>query len=342
MLYSRLFSANLYQETFPAWNPTAISTHTVGLTAALRTGTRSQSFSLTASLPPTTESWSANLGLDGGMWGYSLGFAAQERVSRSNWGDPYTWSPFSATFKVATPFGLSASDTAVHDFSKGYPVSNLASLSWDWASISYQAQRTKASIPVTGSGWSTSTVEDFLPTSLTLSLNPKYQAPTTDLFRPAANLNFSYSQSLLRFTDSTMTLGLSASVSVGSGFTFTLSTQSQNRNAWKYWPGLLKYASDYTTPANTALNPFSDIVDSLSFWDAGARTRGNFKLKSLALRVSQDLEDWTVNFDATATPKLDTVIKNYYIDPTISLTIAWKDIPEIKSALTYLDKKFSW
>jgi hypothetical protein len=379
LLYNRIFSSinpdnsGNYKESFVgwsqdqnsvwSWSKDSITNNNVAATLSFRTGPRRQSVSLSATLPPTTQSLAASLGVDMGVWGYGLALGAQEKATWPD-GGVLTWSAFSANLKATTPFGLTASDTGVYDFNNGYPVSNSASLSWAWASLSFQAQRTKAQFVDYNSatpGWKTSTVDSFLPTSLSLSLNPKYETPATELWRPSATLNLSYSQGLLRFTDSTIAAGLTAGMAIGSGFTLSFASQSQNRNAWRYWPSLFPAYNDNSLVKDTypPINPLLDILSSLFAWIPsltpdpqafrneyqklfGQRFVGDFKLKSLSLTLSQDLEDWSIAVQASATPKLDTVNKVYLIDPRFSITIAWKDIPEMKTALIYQDSKLSW
>jgi hypothetical protein len=174
-------------------------------------------------------------------------------------------------------------------------------------------------------------------------LAPKYAPTDLGYFKPNLSSTISFSQNLQRFTDSMLSIGLNANLAIGSGFTLSFATSSQNRSTWRYWPRLFPEASNLLT--DPTINPFMDLAKSLAIWDfspKGLLHQGNFKLKSLTLRVTQDLVDWSLSADATVTPKLDSVNKVYTIDPSFHFSVNWKDIPALKTAITYQNSILSW
>jgi hypothetical protein len=243
---------------------------------------------------------------------------------------------------MTTPFGLSLSDSGVVDFVKGYPVSNSSTLAWAWFSSTIIFQRTKPLKPVANQGWVSYGDDTLLPSSLVLALNPKYAPPSDAAVKPGFGLDFSLNQGLLRFTDSTVSLGMNLSLALGKGFTLSFSSLSQNRNFWRYWPQIFPAVYQIGDPEYYRIDILQDLVKSISFWDSVGRTQGQFKLKNLAMKLNQDLEDWNFSFEASAVPLLDSIQKLYIIDPKITISIAWKDIPEIKSAVSYQSKVITY
>jgi hypothetical protein len=357
LLYSKTFASFVdtsnygdpanYKEIYPFgdgdWKD-IITAHTAAATLSYKVGSWQQSLTVSSTLPPQAESYSASLSLGAGLFGWTTGFSAQERMNRKD--AVVTWAPFSASIRMATPFGLSLSDSGSWDVENGWATSNSASLSWGVAQASLSWQRTKPlDLVKVGDSlqWQTATDEAFVPTTLALSLAPKYAPTDLGYFKPNLSSTISFSQNLQRFTDSMLSIGLNANLAIGSGFTLSFATSSQNRSTWRYWPRLFPEASNLLT--DPTINPFMDLAKSLAIWDfspKGLLHQGNFKLKSLTLRVTQDLVDWSLSADATVTPKLDSVNKVYTIDPSFHFSVNWKDIPALKTAITYQNSILSW
>jgi hypothetical protein len=142
-------------------------------------------------------------------------------------------------------------------------------------------------------------------------------------------------QSLVRFTESSLGFNLNASFKLGDKLNFTLSSQSLNSAAWRYYPQL--FSSDLAkigqTPANYYVSPLTDIVDGLTIWDTDKLRQSLFKLKGLSLTAAQDLHDWTLSAQVTTAPYYQATSQTYSLDTTFTLLLAWKDIPDIKTKI---------
>lgn len=333
-------SSAVYVTHLPEWTNSAISANTLGLTLAMKTGSTQQSLAFSASLPPLTESYAATLGLAVNPVGWSLTLGGQERFVRQSSGNLKA-SPLTASAKVAAPLGLSVSDSLIWDFDLMNFSSNLASATWGWATASLQFQYTQ-SYTIANSAWQVTGSPSFIPTSFSASFAPRLDPPKDADFQPTLSSSLSYTQSLLRFSESVMTFGLSVDLKIGSGFSLNLSSQSQNRNAWRYWPQLLPIPASLASANSYEVNPIIDIANSLAIWNSTALRSANFKLKSLSFKLSQDLDDWTLSASATATPTLSSDSTYWYINPSFTLNIAWKDIPMMKSNITYQNSNLSW
>ena len=334
-------SSAVYATHFPEWTSSAISANALGLTLAVKTGASQQSLTISATLPPLAESYSATLALAANPGGWALGLGSQARYVRQG-GGSLKASPLSANAKLVAPFGLSLGDNATWDFDLGTLSSNSVNATWGWATASLQSQYTQPwSIDLINKVWKVSPDSSFIPSTFSASLSPRLDPDKSADWQPTLSGSLTYSQSLLRFTDSVMTVNGSIDLKLGSGFLLNFSGQSQNRNVWRYWPSLLGVPPTVMS-INPPINPILDILRSLSVWDSSALSDGNFKLKSLSFKLSQDLDDWTLSASATATPTLSADSTYWYINPSFTLNIAWKDIPMMKSAITYQNSSLSW
>ncbi|HUX42302.1 MAG TPA: hypothetical protein VMV83_14135 [Rectinemataceae bacterium] len=325
-------SSATYVTHFPEWTNSAISANNLGLTLAMKTGSTQQSLAFSASLPPLTESYAATLGLAANSVGWSLTLGGQERFVRQTSGNLKA-SPLTASAKVAAPFGLSISDSLIWDFDLMNFSSNSASATWGWVTATLQSQYAQR-YTILSNAWSLTGSPSFIPTSFSASFAPRLDPPKDADFQPTLSSSLSYTQSLLRFSDSVMTFGLSVDLKLGAGFALNLSSQSQNRNAWRYWPQLLSIPGSLGSASSYMVNPIIDIGNSLAIWNSAALQNANFKLKSLSFKLSQDLDDWTLSASASATPTLSSDSTYWYINPSFTLNIAWKDIPMMKSNIT--------
>ncbi|MEI6387841.1 MAG: hypothetical protein WCQ50_14505, partial [Spirochaetota bacterium] len=357
LLYSKAFASFVdasnyrdpanYKEIYPFgggdWKD-IITAHTASATLSHKLGSWQQSLVISSTLPPQAESYSASLSLGAGILGWTAGLSAQERISRKD--AVVTWTPFSASIRMATPFGLSLSDSGSWDVEHNWATSNSASLSWGAAQASLSWQRTlPLDLVKVGDSlqWQTSTTEAFIPATVALSFAPRYAPADLGDYKPNLGATFSFSQNLQRFTDSMLSIGLNANLAIGSGFTLSFATSSQNRSTWRYWPKLFPATAKLLT--DPSINPFVDLAKSLAVWDfssKGLLHQGNFKMKNLSFRMTQDLVDWGLSADATATPKLDPVNKVYIIDPSFHFSVTWKDIPALKTAIAYQNSILSW
>ncbi|HWP69353.1 MAG TPA: hypothetical protein VN437_08620, partial [Rectinemataceae bacterium] len=153
----------------------------------------------------------------------------------------------------------------------------------------------------------------------------------------------SYSQNLVRFTESVLSASLDLSLTSEKGTSLSFQTVSANKSAWRYWPALFPTSSSFD-PNDYYRNFLTDIVNSLSIWDTTKLKSSLFKLQSLSLKLSQDLHDWNLAASLGMSPLLvtpDSGRPYYQLDFSFSLSVTWKDIPEIKTSVTYKEGSFT-
>ncbi|HRY56058.1 MAG TPA: hypothetical protein P5142_15650 [Spirochaetia bacterium] len=338
--YSELVDEEpLYDESFFSWDDTSVTSHSAGLTLALRPRNLQQSLGLTMSLPPLIESYSAKLSLDGGP----LDLSVQERIYRASEGEDFSFDPLTSTLSFALAPWPSLSDTFVYDTEEGYPVSNVSTFSWGPFSASLTAKRAIAYEPVLGSGWVAISGESFRASSFSMTLKEGLKSRPESRATWSIDANASLSQSLLRFSESSITFGLTAGFKLSEFIELSFSTTSQNSSAWRYYPELFSAPSSLPGWPDAYKRSFlADVWDSLSFWDSEALERGLFKLKSLSFALKHDLHDWDLSMEVTATPELKTELKKYVIEPSLTILLQWRDITEVKTKAVYDEDGFAY
>ena len=153
----------------------------------------------------------------------------------------------------------------------------------------------------------------------------------------------SYTQNLVRFTESTLGAAVSLSLTSAQGTSLSFSSTSANKSAWRYWTSLFPSSASFD-PADYSRDFLTDLVDSLSIWDTSKLKSSLFKLQSLNLKLSQDLHDWNLEASLGMSPVLvtpDSGRPYYQLDFSFSIGVTWKDIPEIKTSLAYEEGSFS-
>jgi len=180
----------------------------------------------------------------------------------------------------------------------------------------------------------------LLETSSTAAIAPEESPADTALQNNIVfdvKPSLSFTQNLIRFTESSIVADLSVSINGQKGSSLKFSGRSVNKSPWRYWPGFFPASADFD-PQDYARNPLTDILDAVSVWDTQALKRTLFKLQSLSLSLSQDLHDWNLEASLDMSPVLftpDAGRPYYQLEFSFSFLVTWKDIPELKSSVVY-------
>jgi hypothetical protein len=336
-VYSLKYDSSLatpaFTEAWLGWDQSMITSHNVSLNLAARPGGLSQSLSLTASLPPTLESYSAQLGLNAAL----ASLRVQSRMYRKSIGAGFSFDPVTAGVTIGAAPGPTLSDTMVYDAAGVGWTSNTTGLAWGAFSASFTGKRTVSWTFDKVAGWSSTPTESFQWSDFSLGLKPQLKSAEGSAAAWSVGADLSLSQSLLRFTESNLSFGLNASLKVGDELNLSISSQSANASAWHYYPRLFASQLASIDLARSAddyfVNPLVDIAESLAIWDGAALRKSLFKLKSLSFKASRDLHDWTLSAEVSTKPLYDSALKNYTLDTSFTILLAWKDIPDIKSTI---------
>lgn len=328
----------LYATDWIRWDSDMISSHAITANLAL-TPVKSPShrFSFSGSLPPLPEKYSGAYSLD---YKYAK-FNIQGAVSRTSSTADLLPSSLGGRITIgADPYPVLTSDIS-WDFTANAPSTSASSLRYKWARIGFNAKKAKG-YAFSGGVWNLDGTDSFRPYDFSLSLTPRYTSSARDEIKLDARSTLSYAQNLIRFTESRLAAAFELSLSNKQGTSLSFSSSSSNRSAWRYWPGLFQITDEFD-PRDYGRSILSDLADSLSLWDTARLRNGLFKLESMKLKLAQDLHDWTLAASLGMDPVLVTPAsgRSYYeLDFSFSFSVAWKDIPEIKTSLSYTEGEF--
>jgi hypothetical protein len=103
---------------------------------------------------------------------------------------------------------------------------------------------------------------------------------------------------------------------------------------FRYFQHLQAFDLPVELPGET--NPLTDLMDSFNFFDTEKRKASGFKLKSLTLKATHYLGDWTAELGYETTPYLDQISRTYKFENKITFLVKWTPVPEFKVE-TYSD-----
>ena len=89
-------------------------------------------------------------------------------------------------------------------------------------------------------------------------------------------------------------------------------------------------------------NVFKDLWNSFRFDSDEIRKSSGFKLQSLSLSVSHDLDDWDLNASFSIKPRLVTGSSKTYYDfsPYFALSVVWRPLASMKTEI--VDEYGEW
>ncbi len=334
-----------YGETWIGWNSETLSSHALTATLALASPKAlAHSLSFSASLPPLLEKYSSTYTLNHKYFRASLNGA----VSKASLSAELLPSSLGADLTVgAKPYPVLRSSFS-WDFDAAAPLSSISSIEYGWAKASFIARKSKG-YSFAGGVWSTDGTEEFRPYETSFTLTPAAGSEagaggkqTEAALRFSLRPTLSYTQNLIRFTESTMGVAIDLSLNSADGTSVSFASSSANKSTWRYWPGLFP-ASPGFDPADFHRSFLTDIAESLSLWDSALLKHSLFKLQSLSIKLAQDLHDWNLEAALGMSPKLltpDSGRPYYQLDFSFSLAVTWKDIPDIKASTAYRDGSF--
>jgi len=330
--YDSATETAVYKTTEFEWNKEAITAQSLSGSLGLRTGSRTQSLGLTIGIPPAKESYGGTVGLNAGLglWSSTFGFQGRAYKDLEKSETELQWDPMVATLTGAGPLGFAMSARGGWDVKKSRIDTLSSSLTLSWVTAALSAKRTKLYKPEINTGWVAYGEEDLYPTDFSAAIKGELKTPTTANPALSSSLNLSYTQNLIRYSESILSFNLGFALKLTDQISLSVSSLSQNQSAWLYWPKIL---SNDQSLSIQGIDIFTDIWESFAFWDDTLRAKSRFKLKSLSFKVSRELHDWDFSLELTEAPMRDSKTKKYYLDTSFTILVAWRDIPEIKSKI---------
>lgn len=318
-----------------AWDRDSLGAHQASLSFAPNIAGYAQSLSVSASLPPLRQSYSGKADLRANGLAVSL---SARWAARDDEGG-FTWDPLAANASWS-PAGLfRLTGNLSWNLEEERPESARATLDAGPLSASLSARRStgyRFELATAPLGWQAIPgSESFRASDASLSLGGDWSPDPFWKGRVDASLSASLaaSQSLLKFTDSTLSLNLRAEFKVADRLALSFASVSRNQSLWRYFPGFFEFPGTIEP-----VNPARDILDSFDFFSPGqeGRYRSLWKLSSLSVKLLRELHDWDLSLELSAKPVLraDAVPKTYEFETSWTILAAWRAIPKIQTKAT--------
>jgi hypothetical protein len=324
-----------YDAKYPGWNDERIKNHALGLKLSAQPGGLAQSLSLQASLPPLNESYTVKLDLS--LTNASL--SSQLRYYRPVADADFIWSPLTSRLSVGKEPWPVFSSSFIYDMELSRPSSLSNRLSWGSMAADFNMRRAQPYTLDAPTGWQVGD-EAFLPAEAQFSVNESWSPPPVWKNRIAWSLKAGATarQSFLRFTDSYMDVNAGFSLHIHEFLDISFSSTSRNSSLWRYYPGAFDLPNGLSVEP---VNPLVDIAKSLNFFNRADREAALFKLKALTFKAVHKLHDWDLSLDLTLNPVLSGS-KSYEFLPSVTILLAWRSVPEIKSSYKLENEEESW
>lgn len=311
------------------WDKEYISAHQASFTFGISPFGTSETITVSATLPPKDESYSGSASVDLGFMSSSV--SSRYFLSNKIW----DWDPYSLTLVFKPLQGLQLSTQARYDSDLGYLLDASGTFNWGNLTARANARRSK-SYTLTTTGWKEAGALDFRFSDFSANYSQSFKPDPfwKNRIGVQADISSNFTFNALQYTQSSLSLTSNLTFKVFKLIDLSLSTTSQNSSVYRYFLGLPGFTNELGI---TAVDPFLDIIKGFYFFEADSVSRKEslFKLKNITAKASIDLQDWTLSFDYTGKPELDTTgaFKTYKFNSYFTILIKWKAIPEFKTSL---------
>ncbi len=281
-------------------------------------------------LPPLTTNLVASSNVELQMYWARLSAKIQYKFLGTVW-TPDPW----LSSLVLTPWtGFSLKESFQYDLSTQTPQNSTTDLSWAGWSLQYRHMQTLPYVFDTANRkWTTTGVSDFLPQGLDVRYSQAI--PLTQSWENrqsvAGNLSLNWPINLQQISQMPLSVTFSLQYKLFRFIDLQVSESLVNRGVFRYFPSLV---DSFGIGSLTAVNPVTDLIDSLSVWDEAALRRGGFKMNTLTVGLVHYLSDWQIKLDYSGSPQLSTgTNRRFEWSGTLSLLVQWYPVPELKTQL---------
>ena len=297
----------------PTWTPDAISDNTVQSSLVYQTGLLTNTLGLTLQLPPLVPVYTALL--QSGTPDVTGRIQAQGAA-------PISSIPSSQPFVLTA--GLDA----------GPNISVSQALQFDPSASVLQTTTSQMKLwGLTGSFIAQAAAPAPLqPATLNLAYNsgsnPRYY--WKDRIKVDASVQTSWNMNLQQPSINELDLTFNLNFSIYQFLDLTFSSVSYNNQTYLYFPG---WAAQAGRPW---VNPLTDLLQSINFFNIQDRYNSNFKLRSLSVKLVHHLRDWDISLEYSGSPQLRTLASGRQAiewTPTYSLQIKWLAVPLMQSTM---------
>lgn len=321
-----------------------VTTHNLNMVLAADEGDFSQKLSLTTTLPPQVDAYSGTLSLTFPFTTFSVGTGIKQKSSTDS-----TWVKSNISQTLAVKLfnsKLTMSQSYVYNWEDEEHDSFKYSLSGYGAQLAYTMSYStnytfeKNEVTKIATGWKTSSDKSFHPYSLSFA----YTTPSktfkrwTDRISWTPSLSTSLVYDFLRPTSSYFVFIPKLTFKVNNFLNLSFSSESRNSVMYRYFCTADKYEYYYNSTGER--NIFKDLLDSFMFSDESKRRASGFKLKSLVMSATHELDDWDLNCSLKLSPRYVSSTNSYDFSPYFSLSVSWRPMSGMKTEI--LDEYGSW
>ena len=334
---------------YGAWEKEKIDTHQFSTTVSASIMEKTQSFSLSADLPPRDSALTGRANFR--IWITETD--ANMRVLFPGEEDRRKLEPFYVTERIN--FGTFGSlshymvlDTEQREFTT---ITTTLTLPKWGLTTAYAATRMygyEFIVPPsgTGSSWIQKTGDQSLQSrDFTMTFNKTFSQKELwkNRLNYSVNVNSRLFFDLQRYTSSSLTFSLSLTLGISKFLDLTLSTSSENAYIFRYFKDLPMFNDlPLVMPDGDQNNFFLDLFNSFRFDNDELRKSSGFKMKTFRLTATHYLGDWNAVLGWTMSPYRPAGSYQYEINNEVSFLVQWKPISEIKSDISYNKRTDEW
>ncbi len=324
-----------------------VTTHNLNLVLAANEGDYSQKLSLTTTLPPQVDSYTGVFSLTFPYTTFSVGTGIKQKSSTD---DSWVKNDISQSlsFKLFNS-KLSLTQSYVYDWEEEEHDSFKFSMSGFGAQLAYTMSYTtdytfKVEKDSSGnitkrSGWQSTSDKEFQPYSLSFAYtsSSKTFKYWTERISWSPSLSTSLVYDFVRPTSSYFVFIPKLTFKVNNFLDFSFSAESRNSVIYRYFCSEDDYDYYYNSKGERSM--WQDLKDSFRFDDDDKRRASGFKLKSLAMTVTHDLDDWDLNCSLKISPRYISASSSssgqayYDFSPYFSLSVSWRPMSGMKTQI---------
>ena len=317
-----------------------------------------QTLSLTTTLPPQVDEYKGTLTLGFPYVVFNAGTGVKQKSK-----DDETWvkEDFVQSLTVNMfDSKLKFSQSYTYDLEEEEHKSLKFALSGFGLQAAYTASYTAGYTFVTedkgdgtkiSKGWTINSDKEFQPYqfSLAYSSGSKTFKRMNDRISFAPSLSTSVIYDFVRPTNSYFRFIPALTFKVNNFLSITFSAETKNSVIYRYFCSDEEYQEKYMGKGER--NILQDLLDSFRFDDEEKRKSSAFKIQSLKIDVTHDLDDWDLNCSFSIKPRLMTSSttgynssyggKSYYdFSPYFSISVSWRPLASMKTQI--VDEYGTW
>lgn len=329
--------------TTELWNSDCVTVHNLNLVLAAKEfdGNMTQKLSLTTTLPPQVDAYSGVLTLGFPYTTFSVGTGIKQKSATDD-----TWVKNDLSQSLAINLfnsKLKFTQSYIYDLEDEYHESFKLALSGYGAQLAYTMSYTTGYDFDVDNGWTVRSEKEFLPYSLSLAYvsGTKTWARWAERISVSPSLSTSVVYDYLRPTNSYFTFVPALTFKVNDFLNIKFSSESRNSVIYRYFQQYT--GQNIELPGETDL--WKDLMNSFDFTHEENRKASGFKLKSLSVSITHDLDDWDLAASFSVKPRLVTDASHsppsyYDFSPYFSISVAWRPMQGMKTEI--VDEYGEW